>query len=49
MDKQPITLIDLMVELSAAGGSETEVVAAVMDLFETGRVSFARPFSVATS
>ena len=49
MDTQPITLVDLMVELSAAGGNETEVVAAVMDLFETGRVRFARPLSLVSS
>ena len=33
-----ITLLDLVVELSATGASDREVVAAVMDLLETGRV-----------
>ena len=33
-----ITLLDLVTELSATGASDREVVAAVMDLLETGRV-----------
>ena len=33
-----ITLLDLVVELNATGASDREVVAAVMDLLETGRV-----------
>ncbi len=33
-----ITLLDLVIELSATGASDREVVAAVMDLLETGRV-----------
>ncbi len=33
-----ITLLDLVIELNATGASDREVVAAVMDLLETGRV-----------
>ena len=33
-----ITLLDLVTELSATGASDREVVVAVMDLLETGRV-----------
>jgi hypothetical protein len=33
-----ITLLDLVSELSATGATDREVVAAVMDLLETGRV-----------
>ena len=33
-----ITLLDLVAELSAAGGDDREVVAAVLDLLRTGRV-----------
>jgi len=33
-----LTLLDLVVELSAAGGNEEEIVFAVLDLVQTGRV-----------
>ena len=33
-----LTLLDLVTELSATGASDREVVVAVMDLLETGRV-----------
>jgi hypothetical protein len=33
-----ITLLELVTELAEAGGSDREVVAAVLDLIETGRV-----------
>jgi len=33
-----ITLLELVTELAEAGGSDREVVAAVHDLIETGRV-----------
>jgi len=33
-----ITLLDLVIELSATGASDRDVVAAVIDLLETGRV-----------
>lgn len=33
-----LTLLDLVVELSATGAGDREVSAAVMDLLETGRV-----------
>ena len=33
-----ITLLDLVCELADAGANEREVVAAVLDLIETGRV-----------
>ncbi len=33
-----LTLLDLVVELSAAGGSEEEIVFAVLDLVDSGRV-----------
>lgn len=36
--RRTLTLLDLVMELAAAGASEGEVVAAVMDLLETGRV-----------
>ncbi len=32
------TLLDLVIELNATGASDREVVSAVMDLLETGRV-----------
>ena len=36
---QPVlTLLDLVVELSAAGGTEEEVAFAVLDLVQSGRV-----------
>jgi hypothetical protein len=38
MPATTITLLDLVTELSATGASDREVVAAVMDLLETGRV-----------
>lgn len=36
--RRTITLLDLVSELSAVGATDREVVAAVMDLLETGRV-----------
>ena len=39
LDSQPaFTLLDLVIQLSATGASDREVVAAVDDLLETGRV-----------
>ena len=36
--RSTLTLLDLVSELSAAGATDREVVAAVLDLLETGRV-----------